>query len=253
MMIYQWYNVKSHHIHKSKSGSVGKDQIYIKLSWKEKNTKSQVFRDQRIKPEDFRSVSRLKIRSWGVCVMWCSWCHQQAISKTHRFPSISSAKNFTHQNHSEAAPVVKLEPTRSFESFRPTKIMVHLRNALFSLALRILTPPMETPDPPNDTPGALKQVVLTPHDIPWSLRVDGLWHPFRKPCNPHWISNGLVFLLEDFLVWARDLHVWIGVVAKTTGHFSGRRDEKPVWTCGISDPPAKNRQQVGFLRCISGT
>ena len=37
--------------------------------------------------------------------------------------------------------------------------------------LRLLTPPMETPDPPNDTPGALKQVVLTPHDIPWSLRV----------------------------------------------------------------------------------
>ena len=38
------------------------------------------------------------------------------------------------------------------------------------LSLRILTPIMETPDPPNDTPGALKQVVLTPHDIPWSLR-----------------------------------------------------------------------------------
>ena len=30
---------------------------------------------------------------------------------------------------------------------------------------------MQTPDPPDDTPGALKQVVLTPHDIPWSLRV----------------------------------------------------------------------------------
>ena len=30
---------------------------------------------------------------------------------------------------------------------------------------------METPDPPNGTPGALKQVVLTSHDIPWSLRV----------------------------------------------------------------------------------
>ena len=30
---------------------------------------------------------------------------------------------------------------------------------------------METPDPPNDTPGALQQVVLTQHDIPWSLRV----------------------------------------------------------------------------------
>ena len=38
-------------------------------------------------------------------------------------------------------------------------------------ALRILTPPMETPDPPNDTPGASKQVVLTPHDIPNILRV----------------------------------------------------------------------------------
>ena len=29
---------------------------------------------------------------------------------------------------------------------------------------------METPDPPNGTPLALKQVVLTPHDIPGSLR-----------------------------------------------------------------------------------
>ena len=35
--------------------------------------------------------------------------------------------------------------------------------------IRFLTPPMETPDPPNDTPGASKQVLLTPHDIPWSL------------------------------------------------------------------------------------
>ena len=31
--------------------------------------------------------------------------------------------------------------------------------------LRILTPPMETPDPPSDTPGASKKVFLTPHDI----------------------------------------------------------------------------------------
>ena len=33
---------------------------------------------------------------------------------------------------------------------------------------------METPDPPkspNDTPKALKQVFLTPHDIPRILRV----------------------------------------------------------------------------------
>ncbi len=37
--------------------------------------------------------------------------------------------------------------------------------------LTILTPPIETPDPPNDIPGASKQVVLTPHDIPRILRV----------------------------------------------------------------------------------
>ena len=43
-----------------------------------------------------------------------------------------------------------------------------------SYSLRLLTPPMETPDPPNDTPGALKQVVLTPHDIPWSLRASSI-------------------------------------------------------------------------------
>ena len=47
--------------------------------------------------------------------------------------------------------------------------------------LRLLTPPMETPDPPNDTPGALKQVVLTPHDIPWSLREE---HHFKQGSIP---------------------------------------------------------------------
>ena len=41
---------------------------------------------------------------------------------------------------------------------------------IFDLTLRLPTPPMETPDPPSDTPGASKQVVLTPHDIPSSLR-----------------------------------------------------------------------------------
>ena len=42
---------------------------------------------------------------------------------------------------------------------------------------------METPDPPNDTPGALKHVVFTPHDIPWSLRVQPLNVPTLE--NPH--------------------------------------------------------------------
>ena len=36
------------------------------------------------------------------------------------------------------------------------------------VALTILTPPTETLDPPNDTRGASKQVVLTTHDI-WRI------------------------------------------------------------------------------------
>ena len=48
----------------------------------------------------------------------------------------------------------------------------------FASTLRILTPPMETPDPPSDTPGASKQVVLTPHDIPRILRVHNFVHGF---------------------------------------------------------------------------
>ncbi len=45
---------------------------------------------------------------------------------------------------------------------------------------------METPDPPNDTPGASKQVVLTPHDIPRILSLnsklnllDYFWEAFK--------------------------------------------------------------------------
>ena len=39
---------------------------------------------------------------------------------------------------------------------------------------------METPDPPNDTPGALKQVVSTPHDIPRILGVGVFNLPGKK-------------------------------------------------------------------------
>ena len=42
---------------------------------------------------------------------------------------------------------------------------------LIQHTLRILTPCMETPDPPSDTPVTSKQVFLTPHDIPRILRV----------------------------------------------------------------------------------
>ena len=45
-------------------------------------------------------------------------------------------------------------------------------------SLRILTPPMETPDPPSDTPGASIKVFLTPLDIPRILRVHYLFRFF---------------------------------------------------------------------------
>ena len=55
---------------------------------------------------------------------------------------------------------------------------------------------METPDPPHDTPGALKQVVLIPHDMPWRLRVGEITHLLtfdpNKPVpgvHPNWIST----------------------------------------------------------------
>ena len=57
--------------------------------------------------------------------------------------------------------------TRFFGVF----LVRNLRYTAFKGTLRLPTPPMETPDPPSDTPGASKQVVLTPHDIPKILRV----------------------------------------------------------------------------------
>ena len=61
---------------------------------------------------------------------------------------------------------------------------------LIQHTLRILTPPMETPDSPSDTPGASKQVFLTPHDIPRILRVGACrpLHlssriPLKEKCN----------------------------------------------------------------------
>ncbi len=64
------------------------------------------------------------------------------------------------------------------------------------LALTILTPLIETPDPPNDTPGASKQVVLTPHDIPRILRVEKK-HPMLLHI-PKSHSMGLVYWMDNF-------------------------------------------------------
>ena len=66
-------------------------------------------------------------------------------------------------------------------------------------SLRLPTPPMETPDPPSDTPGASKQVVLTPHDIPRSLRV--IYYVLTR-CDPI-----LCFLLV--FSQAEPEHTWL--------------------------------------------
>ena len=72
-------------------------------------------------------------------------------------------------------------PKKVWKTSRKSKPV--LRRCLlegYLVTLRILTPPMETPDPPNDTPGASKQVVLTPHDIPRILRAQKSGSEFSK-------------------------------------------------------------------------
>ncbi len=56
---------------------------------------------------------------------------------------------------------------RQSESAKQAKLTKPLGGLLIFCTLKILTPPIETPDPPDDTPKrASKQVVLTPHGIP---------------------------------------------------------------------------------------
>ena len=94
-------------------------------------------------------------------------------------------------------------------------------------ALRLPTPPMETPDPPSDTPGASKQVVLTPHDIPRSLRV---YHFFKQlwlvlgvklmEINSNWFSR--YFHHPFWGVWAHP-YFWVAchLEPKTSIYQSG--------------------------------
>ena len=69
---------------------------------------------------------------------------------------------------------------------------------------------METPDPPNDTPGALKQVVLIPHDIPWSLMYYAL-----GPSPRAWKSDKLINIFRLVLdsLWISFLGILTGIVA----------------------------------------
>ena len=59
---------------------------------------------------------------------------------------------------------------------------------------------METPDPPNDIPGALKQVVLTPHDIR-ILRAGWIRHELSG-------TNGSDDAWVSFFGWASDHHIF---------------------------------------------
>ena len=92
---------------------------------------------------------------------------------------------------------------------------------------------METPDPPNDTPGALKQVVLTPHDIPWSLRVVNnttFWtRIFFPPGEARlWFQQlefrfsllGNAWLMvwnhQVSMIWYNSPRCWVGVIGNFT-------------------------------------
>ena len=76
---------------------------------------------------------------------------------------------------------------------------------------------METPDPPNDTPGALKQVVLTPHDIPWSLMYYAL-----GPSPQAWKSDKIINIFRLVLdsLWISSLGILTGIVAGSNVYLS---------------------------------
>ena len=56
---------------------------------------------------------------------------------------------------------------------------------------------METPDPPSNTPGASKQVVLTPHDIPRILRASEKSMYFRP-----------IVIVFVFFFYQKKHHLW---------------------------------------------
>ena len=123
----------------------------------------------------------------------------------------------SHQLRDSAA-VTRDRPSSPIVGGRLTFPKGHLtipkRSQRFA-TLRLPTPPMETPDPPSDTPGASNQVVLTPHDIPRSLRAGILF------LNEHGCPDAqfelLIFFTEDattqFLKW-RYITYYFGTTMK---------------------------------------
>ena len=61
--------------------------------------------------------------------------------------------------------------TESNPSIGGSQLILRGCDILFLVFPKTPDPSHGTPDPPSDTPGASKQVVLTPHDIPRILRV----------------------------------------------------------------------------------
>ena len=101
---------------------------------------------------------------------------------------------------------------------------------IISFALRILNPPMETPDPPNDTPGASKQVVLTPHDIPRILRVaKKQLHPPKnlKPISLIQVTKKLIFSRPKSLTF---LPIQESCTKTDPFHILGKIPQKPCWS-----------------------
>ena len=103
---------------------------------------------------------------------------------------------------------------------------------------------MEKPDPPSDTPGASKQVVLTPHDIPRILRV-GNTSSFMVHFPASHVSWSSIpcklycpALLEGFVASAAcDLPpdhcmIWTELVGELV-HNDGRSAVAWIWWCNV--------------------
>ena len=94
----------------------------------------------------------------------------------------------------------------SIRCYKQTSLSFSPNTIEKSSSLRILTPPMETPDPPSDTPRASNKVFLTPHDIPKILRVQQKqiqciisWHSQHRHIPSHLqLTRGIYIILAYY-------------------------------------------------------
>ena len=136
----------------------------------------------------FRRVVCLFVFSWHLISNYTSWSEVLISSAGRLQKNLIQCKFPKEKTPGNLQPIPKVTPTaiNQLKALR-TRRMSHEDGFVGFVfhALRILTPPMETPDPPFVTPrkGPQKRFFLTPHDIWRILRVLEIFNQFlvRNP------------------------------------------------------------------------